>query len=696
MVLVSTGVYFALSRSLAATLLSSKGETARALSALFTSNVSAAVDFEDREVIQEALGHLAKNPDVLFAGVWAGKRGELGERLGQYSRAGHTQGTEPKLQEAPELDWSPQLLSVTAPVRSVSSQIIAHGLIEFSLAPENAKIAATRQRVLVTSFAVATVIVLMLIIVSRRTVLVPLQRLQAGARQLERGELAMFEISSNDEVGELASSLNQMTLAIRDREAQIGRRNRDMRLVMDNVGQGFLTLDRHGVLSDEYSRIIEEWFGKPLKGEPFAAYLTRIDVAFAHWFEASFAQLNEGFLPIEVAVAQFPERMQVGEKSWRFEYRPLVTKDDRVETLVVVITDITPILEKQRAEREQQEIIGAFTRVTRDRHGFMVFMEEATALVQAIGGPDSEDFTLVCRHIHTLKGICGIVDAHSLIDFCHGLEAQLAEQARTPNADEKQALLALWAHYEEQIRPFIGSDEAGVRLHRQRYLEFLQALRSKVPHGALLEQASSWVFEDTQQHLDRLAEHARAVAKRLGKGSIQVDVESSDLRLPPGACAELWRVLVHVVRNAVDHGLEPSSERETLGKPARGRISLSTTLKDGMFAVAISDDGRGINWEGIRQRARELGLAAETPADLERALFFDGLTTRTEANELSGRGIGTAAVGSALQAHAGRVEVESAAGKGTTFRCLIPSRRIFDEAADDVRGSNWKLQGMAG
>jgi two-component system chemotaxis sensor kinase CheA len=103
-----------------------------------------------------------------------------------------------------------------------------------------------------------------------------------------------------------------------------------------------------------------------------------------------------------------------------------------------------------------------------------------------------------------------------------------------------------------------------------------------------------------------------------------------------------------------------------------------------MLAVAISDDGRGIDWERVRQRARQLGLPTETDADLEKALFSDGLTTRNDTTEISGRGIGTAALSSSIRSLGGRIELESVAGQGTTLRCSIPSRSIFGSGADMV------------
>jgi two-component system chemotaxis sensor kinase CheA len=311
-------------------------------------------------------------------------------------------------------------------------------------------------------------------------------------------------------------------------------------------------------------------------------------------------------------------------------------------------------------------------------------LSEVEALVCGIECSGPEDFALVRRHTHTLKGIFAIIEAHSLIEFCHDLEERLCEADHPPSSEDIRELRALWNRYDTRIRAFVASDDS-IRLERSRYLAFLEALRSDSPRRELLAQASTWTYEDTQPQLERLGDHAKALAVRLGKGSIEVQIDSSGVRLPPNACAELWSVLVHVVRNAVDHGVESARDREALGKPPHGRLTLSTQLTDSMLAVAISDDGRGIDWERVRRKARQLGLPAETPADLESTLFSDGLTTRTDTTETSGRGIGTSAVSATVRNLGGWVAVESVAGQGTTFRCMIPLQRILGSGSDVVR-----------
>jgi two-component system chemotaxis sensor kinase CheA len=126
-------------------------------------------------------------------------------------------------------------------------------------------------------------------------------------------------------------------------------------------------------------------------------------------------------------------------------------------------------------------------------------------------------------------------------------------------------------------------------------------------------------------------------------------------------------VLIHVVRNSVDHGIEGPDERVRAGKPRAGRVSIESRLEGAAFVIVVEDDGRGIDWNTIRQRARLRGLPHATEHDLEEALFTDGITTRDAVSDLSGRGIGLSAVRQICAQLGGTIQVQSQHGLGTRF-----------------------------
>jgi two-component system, chemotaxis family, sensor kinase CheA len=142
----------------------------------------------------------------------------------------------------------------------------------------------------------------------------------------------------------------------------------------------------------------------------------------------------------------------------------------------------------------------------------------------------------------------------------------------------------------------------------------------------------------------------------------------------------VWPVLAHVVRNTVDHGIETPAVREARGKTTPPCVTLSLVAGDDGASLSVSDDGAGVDWDAIRSRAERLGLPHATAVDLEEALFTDKVSSREEASEVSGRGIGMGAVREAVCARGGRVELASRRGDGTTLRFVFPRTAVHDES----------------
>jgi two-component system chemotaxis sensor kinase CheA len=134
--------------------------------------------------------------------------------------------------------------------------------------------------------------------------------------------------------------------------------------------------------------------------------------------------------------------------------------------------------------------------------------------------------------------------------------------------------------------------------------------------------------------------------------------------------------LTHLVRNAIDHGMETKDERMQAGKPAMGTIMLRATSRGGHIHIEVKDDGRGLNQERIYQKGMERGLipAGIRPSDeeLNLMIFEPGFSTREEVSDLSGRGVGMDVVRQNVRRLGGRIEVESQVGRGTTIRLVLP------------------------
>lgn len=180
-----------------------------------------------------------------------------------------------------------------------------------------------------------------------------------------------------------------------------------------------------------------------------------------------------------------------------------------------------------------------------------------------------------------------------------------------------------------------------------------------------------------EQLFRRFPRVVRDVAKLRDK-DIGVEIAGQNTDLDKSILDALAEPLAHVVRNAADHGIETAEERQAAGKPPRGTVRLNAFHDGDQVVIEISDDGRGLNRDKIIRRAVANGIISTEDTlrlnDTEalQLVFAPGLSTADEITEISGRGVGLDVVKTALDELKGSVEIESEAGKGTTFRLLVP------------------------
>jgi two-component system chemotaxis sensor kinase CheA len=180
-----------------------------------------------------------------------------------------------------------------------------------------------------------------------------------------------------------------------------------------------------------------------------------------------------------------------------------------------------------------------------------------------------------------------------------------------------------------------------------------------------------------EQLFRRFPRVVRDVAKQCGK-DVALDVSGQNTDLDKSILDSLGEPLMHLVRNAVDHGIEPADERLTAGKPARGTVYLNAYHQGTQVVIEVRDDGRGIDSAHVRRQAVKQGvIKAEEAARLTEQealnlIFESGFSTATEVTEVSGRGVGMDVVRSVLDKLKGTVHISTQRARGTTFQLRAP------------------------
>ena len=178
------------------------------------------------------------------------------------------------------------------------------------------------------------------------------------------------------------------------------------------------------------------------------------------------------------------------------------------------------------------------------------------------------------------------------------------------------------------------------------------------------------------QVFDRFPRLVRDAAKSLGK-EIELALEGRDIELDRSMLDEIGEPIVHLLRNAADHGIEQPDVRERAGKPRAGQLTLTVTRERQMVTMRVADDGRGINRARVLERARAEGLvdaAVESLSDedLVRIIARPGFSTAASVTDLSGRGVGIDVVLTRVRALGGSVEISSDEGIGTSVTLRLP------------------------
>lgn len=212
--------------------------------------------------------------------------------------------------------------------------------------------------------------------------------------------------------------------------------------------------------------------------------------------------------------------------------------------------------------------------------------------------------------------------------------------------------------------------------------ETLHALDQAVSQlDLLVSDLQNSVMKTRMQPIGRLFQKypriARDLARQLGK-DVELVLSGEETEVDKTMIEDLADPLIHLIRNAVDHGVEPSVDRTSVGKPIKSLVRLEARQEGDHIVIIIADDGRGMSAERIRAKAVEKGLISEEEANTldERQslnlIFLPGFSTKTEISDVSGRGVGMDVVKTNIQKLNGSIEIRSEMGKGSVFLISLP------------------------
>jgi signal transduction histidine kinase len=533
-------------------------------------------------------------------------------------------------------------------------------------------------------------------------------RLVRSHGEINRMNKALSEANAN-----LERRVEERTSDLSSANAKLSETQNDIRNLLDNSDQGFLSIGPNLVVGDQSSAACADILGEAPAGKSIMDLLCRdADHDVVSGMKVTLASLFRDYdeFARELKIELLPAKFTFGEKTVTVTYK-FLADSSRLMLILTDVTRTTQLAEQVERDRKRLEMIvlavtegEAFTAMVNDYRKFLA--DELSGLIERIETPEAA--SELRRRLHTYKGLLAQFSFHSTPHCLNEIETRLGEVEQwtvetVREAVEPDALRAALESDLAAISDILGSDfvasDRRVFLSQHQLQAMEQAARATLaseegrtaspPLRLLLQTLAGLGMLDVKAALALHSRGAPALAERLHKQLAEVRVEGDDVGLPPERYADFFRSLVHVFRNAVDHGVETPEERMEAGKPADGAIRCSVKDEDGSLDIVIEDDGAGVDRAALESKLIASGEDAAHVArlSLSELVFREGLSSRDEATDISGRGVGLAAVKAELDRIGGAVAVESRRGAGTRFRFTLPIARQAPTAANvaDVR-----------
>lgn len=215
-----------------------------------------------------------------------------------------------------------------------------------------------------------------------------------------------------------------------------------------------------------------------------------------------------------------------------------------------------------------------------------------------------------------------------------------------------------------------GGGDVGVAVELQKAVRVLERRLDELQKGVMEVR-----MVPVGQLFEKMVRIVRRVAGESGK-KVAIDIRGADTELDKLIMEDLSDPLMHIIRNAIDHGIESPEERIAAGKPEKGTVTLWASQKGNHVVIEVRDDGRGVNPEKVRRKAVQKGIIADgvelSRQEVYDLLFMPGFSTRDEVSDLSGRGVGMDVVKNNISALSGMIEMDSRLGEGTTLAITLP------------------------
>ncbi|WP_218109785.1 7TM diverse intracellular signaling domain-containing protein [Oligoflexus tunisiensis] len=512
-------------------------------------------------------------------------------------------------------------------------------------------------------------------------------------RQVLEAQGALYK--AQKEANDQLTSKNQEIQEInRNLETIVAYRTRELKAIFDNIPQGIASLNEHGVISQNHSRHLKVVLNKSdLTGQSIIDILasTKLSMDKIDRVKESLkACVGENELNFEINAGNFPRELSMeranGTSYYSLTWSPELTDDGMVHSILMTIEDVT---DKKKLEEESEKQRTNFQVVQEllqcDADKFERFAGPSGKLLQdnrRLAEQDTvsmDDIRVMFANAHTIKGGARTLNLSILANTLHETEGQYAQLLNGQLEIDKRTLLVginrALAVFDSYIAINTGKlgrksnmNQVMVDVHsmREHYQVLHQLAQSSGARDVaetlqgMRDRLGRMIFRTDREVLEQCLEPLGNVAKDLGKPCPMVVLSTCEVLLPQDAENVLRHIMVHIIRNALDHGIEGPEERMDKGKRPAGTLEVCTRVEDQTMILEIKDDGRGLAIRKLREKGLNKGVISEDAGldEIAELIFAPEISTASALSQISGRGMGMDAVRKFLTEAGGSIRVK--------------------------------------
>jgi HPt (histidine-containing phosphotransfer) domain-containing protein len=468
-------------------------------------------------------------------------------------------------------------------------------------------------------------------------------------------------------------------------EQKVEERTEQINTILANVSSGFLLIDRSGRVLPGFTESCHHLLGVKLQAGQSLSEILVTDEQTRTYFKQAVVQVFEDLMPAAVSLSQIPSRVRVNGLTLGVSGAELRHKDNgQVKAILFTIHDVSSLQEAEKRVQYNETLLT----IIQEREAFNLFLKDfRESLNMAMESVGKDQQNQVRIFLHTVKGNLGTFGITALADRIHELESKSKVEAV-----ELQSLSQMMDEFLSENAKVLQIDtlETDVlEMHPDDYKEILEYIHRHVPepqHMDLIRLHQRSQQKPIRSYTGPLSMTANYIARKLGK-ELHCTLEGQQIRIDE-CYAPVLRNLIHLVRNAVDHGIELPEDRGD--KAASGHLRLAFQLENEQFHIICEDDGRGLDYDRIRVKAVEVGLLTEAAArqatehDISQLIFAPQFSTAERVTNISGRGVGLSALAESVKALEGRIDISSRAGQGLRVDIMLPYQEATKNALPRV------------